>query len=76
LTSFVIAEGGWVLTVTDESINKINEEMQKIPIDSARIKELPVEVNQLLKAAQALRPTHDFDHDPSDFQRVLHKVRD
>ncbi len=64
------------MTVTDKSIDAINEEMQEIPIDAARIKELPVELNQLLKAARALRPAHNFDRDPSDFQRVLHKARD
>ncbi len=61
---------------TDKSIDAINEEMQEIPITGQRFKELPVELNQLLKAARALRPAHDFDRDPSDFQRVLHKVRD
>ena len=64
------------MPVTDKSIDAINEEMQEIPITGQRFKELPVELNQLLKAARALRPAHDFDRDPSDFQRVLHKVRD
>jgi hypothetical protein len=64
------------LTVSDKSINAINEEMQEIPIAAARIGELPVELNQLLKAVRAIRPAHDFDRDPSDFTRVLHKVRD
>lgn len=64
------------MTVTAKSINAINEEMQEIPIEEKRIGELPVELNQLLGAAQALRPAHDFDRDPADFQRVLHKVRD
>jgi len=50
--------------------------MQKIPIEEKRIGELPVELNQLLGAARALRSAHDFDRDPADFQRVLHKVRD
>ena len=64
------------MTVTVKSINAINEEMQEIPIDEKRIGELPVELNQLLSAARALRPAHSFDSDPADFQRVLHKVRD
>ncbi len=64
------------MTVTAKSINAINEEMQEIPIEKKRIGELPVELNQLLAAARALRPAHDFDRDPADFQRVLHKVRD
>ncbi len=64
------------MTVTAKSINAINEEMQEIPIEKKRIGELPVELNQLLVAARALRPAHDFDRDPADFQRVLHKVRD
>ena len=64
------------MTVTVKSINAINEEMQEIPIDEKRIGELPVELNQLLSAARALRPAHAFDSDPADFQRVLHKVRD
>ena len=64
------------MTVTVKSINAINEEMQEIPIEEKRIGELPVELNQLLDAARALRPLHDFDRDPENFQRVLHKVRD
>ena len=64
------------MTVTAKSINAINEEMQEIPIEKKRIGELPVELNQLLAAARALRSAHDFDRDPADFQRVLHKVRD
>ncbi|MDA0229520.1 MAG: hypothetical protein O3B21_04965 [Proteobacteria bacterium] len=64
------------MTVSAKSINAINEEMQEIPIEQKRIGELPVELNQLLSAARALRAAHDFDRDPADFQRVLHKVRD
>ena len=64
------------MTVTAKSISVINDQMQKIPIEEQRIGELPVELNQLLGAARALRPAHDFDRDPVDFQRVLHKVRD
>ncbi|MDP7343974.1 MAG: hypothetical protein QF767_11585 [Alphaproteobacteria bacterium] len=64
------------MTVTVKSISAINEEMQEIPIEEKRIRELPVELNQLLGAARALRPAHDFDRDPADFQRVLHSVRD
>ena len=64
------------MTVTVKSISAINEEMQEIPIEEKRIGELPVELNQLLDAARALRPAHVFDSAPADFQRVLHKVRD
>ena len=63
------------MTVTAKSINAINDEMQEIPIEEKRIGELSVELNQLFCAARALRPEHDFDRDPADFQRVLHKVR-
>ena len=49
--------------------------MQEIPIEDKRVGELPVELNQLLGAARALRPAHDCDRDPADLQRVLHKVR-
>ena len=67
--------GGSDLTVSAKSINVINDEMQEIQIEEKRVGELPVELNQLLGAARALRPAHDFDRDPADFQRVLHKVR-
>jgi len=50
--------------------------MQEIPITEERIGELPVELNQLLGAAKALRGAHDFDSDPANFQQVLHAVRD
>jgi len=50
--------------------------MQEIPIAEERIGELPVELNQLLGAAKALRSAHDFDSDPANFQQVLHAVRD
>ena len=64
------------MAVTVKSISAINEEMQEIPIDAARVDELPVELNQLLEAARALRSAHDFDSDPVNFRRVLHSVRD
>jgi len=64
------------MTITEKSISAINEEMQEIPITAARLAELPVELNQMLRAARALRPAHDFDRDPFDFQRVLDRVRD
>ncbi|MBT3170699.1 MAG: hypothetical protein HOM52_08110 [Rhodospirillaceae bacterium] len=64
------------MTVTAKSIDAINQEMQEIPITEERIGELPVELNQLLGAAKALRGAHDFDSDPANFQQVLHAVRD
>ena len=64
------------MTVTINSIGAINDEMQEIPIAEARMDELPVELNQLLGAAKAIRSLHDFDNNPADFQRVLHSVRD
>lgn len=64
------------MTVTTKSICAINDEMQEIPVAEARIHELPMELNQLLGAAKAIRSLHDFDNNPADFQSVLHSVRD
>lgn len=61
--------------MTAELIEKINRELQHVPIGSERWKELSVELSQLLAAAEAGRAVHDFDRDPADFQLLLRSAR-
>ncbi len=63
------------MTITTRTVRALNEEMQEIPIEEARIAELPVELNALHGAAVALRAGHDFDREPADFRRVLHALK-
>ena len=57
--------------MTDDLIEKINSELQHLPIGSERWKELAVELSQLHAAADASHAVHDFDRDPGDFQLLL-----
>jgi hypothetical protein len=56
-------------------IEKINRELQHVPIGGERWKELSVELGQLLAAAEKARAVHDFDRDPADFQFLLRGAR-
>ena len=55
------------MPVTAELLKAINREVQGIPIEEERWKELAVEVNQLRQAAESALGVHDFDRDPAEF---------
>lgn len=58
--------------MSPELIEKINVELQGIPIGSERWKELSVELSQLRGAAKAAHGTHNFDRDPAEFLKRLY----
>jgi hypothetical protein len=55
------------MPVTTELLKAINGEVQGIPIEEERWKELVVEVNQLRQAAESALGMHDFNRDPAEF---------
>jgi hypothetical protein len=61
--------------MTGDLIEKINSELQHLPIGSERWKELAVELSQLQSAAEVSRAAHDFDRDPADFHVLLRAAR-
>jgi hypothetical protein len=63
------------MPVTAELLKAINQEVQGIPIEEGRWKELAVEVNQLRQAAESALGVHDFDRDPAEFPSLLRSRR-
>jgi hypothetical protein len=63
------------MPVTTELLKAINGEMQGIPIEEERWKELVVEVNQLRQAAESALGVHDFDRNPAEFSVRLRSRR-
>ena len=63
------------MPVTAELLKAINRELQGIPIEEERWKELAVEVNQLRQAAESALGVHDFDRDPAEFSSLLRSRR-
>ena len=66
------------MAIGSETIRRLNQECQGIPLSDERVTELPVELGQLHAAVEAARPDHDFDRLPASFEQVLHatKARD
>ena len=63
------------MAITSETIRRLNEECQGIPLTDERVAELPVELGQLHAAVEAARPDHDFDRLPASFDQALHALR-
>jgi hypothetical protein len=63
------------MTVSAKTLEAINREAQKVPIDDKRWPELAIELNQLRSAAEAALRQHDFDRDPSEFLSLLRAHR-
>ncbi|MDE0052587.1 MAG: amidase [Rhodospirillales bacterium] len=63
------------MTISSETIERLNEECQRIPLTEERAAELPVELGQLHAAVEAARPDHDFDRLPASFEQALHALR-
>ena len=59
------------MPVTVDLLKAINHEVQGIPIEEGRWKELVVEINQLRQAAESALGVHDFDRDPAEFLVLL-----
>ena len=49
------------MAISGETIGRLNEECQRIPLTDERVAELPIELGQLHAAVEAARPDHDFD---------------
>ena len=63
------------MAISGETIRRLNEECQRIPLTDERVAELPIELGQLHAAVEATRPDHDFDRLPAAFERALHALR-
>ena len=63
------------MAISSETIGRLNEECQRIPLTVERAAELPVELGQLHAAVEAARPDHDFDRLPASFDQALHALR-
>jgi hypothetical protein len=61
------------MAVTEALLRAQNAQAQ-IPMADMRAAELPVELNQLAAAAEAVRHLQIFDSEPADFVRVLHAL--
>ncbi len=61
------------MAVTEMLVRAQNAQAQ-IPLTDLRAAELPVELNQLAAAAEAVRHWQKFDAEPADFARVLHAL--
>ena len=59
------------MPVSPKLLEMINREIEGLPIEDKRWAELAVELNQLRGAAEAALAKHDFDREPSDFDRLL-----
>ena len=62
------------MAIGSETIRRLNEECQGIPLTDERVAELPVELGQLHAAVEAARPDHDFDRLPASFEQLLHAL--
>ncbi len=61
------------MAVTEALVRAQNAQAQ-IPLTDLRAAELPVELNQLAAAAEAVRHLQTFDAGAADFVRVLHAL--
>jgi hypothetical protein len=61
------------MAVTEALVRGQNAQAQ-IPLTDVRAAELPLELNQLAAAAEAVRHLQTFDSEPGDFVRVLHAL--
>jgi len=63
------------MPISAKLLEAINREIQNIPIEQERWKELVVELNQLRQAAEGALDVHDFDRDPAEFSALLRSAR-
>ena len=63
------------MAISSETIGRLNEECQRIPLTDERVAELPIELGQLHAAVEAARSDHDFDRLPASFEQALHALR-
>jgi hypothetical protein len=59
------------MSVKADTVRAMNEAYARLALDLARIEELPIELNQLSSAIEAVNRKVDFDIDPFDFRVAL-----
>lgn len=57
--------------ITSELVRVMNEAYARLKLEPGRIEELPIELEQLSRAIEAVNTKVDFDVDPSDFRAAL-----
>jgi hypothetical protein len=58
--------------MTDEETTlSSNAAFARIPLSEARLRELPIEINQFTAAIEKVRPALVFESEPADFLTVL-----
>src|SRR5262245_40246185 len=62
---------GDAMTVKRDTVRAMNDAYAGLSLKPARIEELPIELQQLRSAIEAVRAKVDFDVDPFDFQVAL-----
>jgi hypothetical protein len=59
------------MSVKPDTVRAINEAYAGLSLKPARVDELPIELNQLRSAIEAVNRKVDFDLDPFDFRVAL-----
>jgi hypothetical protein len=59
------------MSVKPDTVRAINEAYAGLSLAAARVEELPIELNQLRSAIEAVNRKVDFDVDPFDFRVAL-----
>jgi hypothetical protein len=57
--------------IKSDLVRVMNDAYARLKLEPARIEELPIELEQLRRAIEAVNGKVDFDVDPSDFRAVL-----
>ena len=57
--------------IKSDLVRAMNESYAKLQLEAARVEELPIELEQLRRAIEAMNSKVDFDIDPSDFRAAL-----
>jgi hypothetical protein len=57
------------MSVTSKTVDAVNREAQRLPIEAKRLDELPVELGQFADVMERVCARVGFDQDPSDFVR-------
>ena len=57
--------------IKGELVRVMNESYGKLRLEAARIEELPIELEQLRRAIEAVNLKVDFDIDPGEFRAAL-----
>ena len=57
--------------IKSDLVRAMNENYAKLQLDAARVEELPIELEQLRRAIEAVNRKVDFDIDPGEFRAAL-----